>query len=273
MLEKLCNKISTLYKYNIILGAEIEFYIIPILEQQVGSETIVSIFAEQGVMIEQERGRNQYEVHIPAQELQSFIIQYQHLKQKIEHIAHIHKLKAVFLPKPFHNDYGSSSHIHLNLVNTLGENIFSIGSISENLYLLYVINGILELLDQGLFYITTPEDFPRFDHKFMAPTNISWGGNNRTTSIRIPDSSPVQRRIEFRIPGANCDINKMVIFLLISVLYGLKKSTTNHLRIYGNAYDKQYGLTSLPCSSEEAYAVFKQKRWLKKYLTINKFIT
>ena len=38
------------------------------------------------------------------------------------------------------------------------------------------------------------------------PINFSWGKNNRTTAIRIPESLPSAKTIEFRVPSSenNC---------------------------------------------------------------------
>jgi glutamine synthetase len=38
-----------------------------------------------------------------------------------------------------------------------------------------------------------------------APTNVRWGYDNRTCGIRIPQSTPVNRRVENRVPGV--DVN------------------------------------------------------------------
>ena len=55
-------------------------------------------------------------------------------------------------------------------------------------------------------------EYQRIEPRFMAPVNLSWGGNNRTTAIRIPGTNKLNRRIEFRVPSANCNPGKVIIF-------------------------------------------------------------
>ncbi len=38
-----------------------------------------------------------------------------------------------------------------------------------------------------------------------APVNVQWGYDNRTTGLRIPPSSPLNRRIENRVPSSDAN--------------------------------------------------------------------
>ena len=100
----------------------------------------------------------------------------------------------------------------------------------------------------------------------MAPINISWGGNNRTTAIRVPDSKPEFRRIELRVPSANASLEKVIAFILIGALHGLKNENLYYERIYGNAFDEQYALQLLPKDLKEAENIFHEQGVLKNYL-------
>ena len=85
-------------------------------------------------------------------------------------------------------------------------------------------------------------DRERLDEKFMAPTHICYGGNNRTVAIRIPDSIP--RRLEHRLPAASADPASVIYAILASIVKGLSDriDTKIYAKIFGNAFDKQYGL-------------------------------
>ena len=38
-----------------------------------------------------------------------------------------------------------------------------------------------------------------------APVNVAWGYDNRTTGLRIPPSSPANRRVENRVPSSDAN--------------------------------------------------------------------
>ena len=79
----------------------------------------------------------------------------------------------------------------------------------------------------------------------MAPTHISYGGNNRTTLIRIPDLLP--RRLEHRLASADADPYKVIYAILSSINTGLKhpEQIAKLDKTYGNAYDPQYNLAKI----------------------------
>jgi len=101
----------------------------------------------------------------------------------------------------------------------------------------------------------------------MAPTTIISGGNNRTTIIRIPDSKPPFRRIEYRLPPASTDPSLAVQILLLSVQHGLKNQLNPPDRTYGLAHDTQYQLPQLPSNLTEAQAIFENGKILKRLCT------
>ena len=142
------------------------------------------------------------------------------VKVNLQKIANKHDLKIIFRPKPFLETYGSSMDFYLSLYNDKDHNVFSDDTINTNMFLNNVTNSILLILNQSLYLICGDnfEEYSRFTPNFMAPVNISWGSNNRTTAVRIPDSDINSRRLEFRIPSASCDPQKIIFFLLVAVL-------------------------------------------------------
>ena len=84
----------------------------------------------------------------------------------------------------------------------------------------------------------------------MAPTHISYGNNNRTVMIRMPDSYP--KRLEHRLAAADADPYLVIYAILNSIFQGIPNyAKINRLeKIYGNAFDTQYNLMmikELPC--------------------------
>lgn len=142
-------------------------------------------------------------------------------------------------------------HIHFNLIDKKGQNVF----INQRCKtFLYVIGGLLKFINNSMKYFApNPHSLLRLRNSdFFTPTTISWGNNNRTTALRIPGSQPINRRIEHRAPSNHADLAKILCAILLAAGYGLKnKFFPNSPQIFGNAFDSQYNLPKIPNSLRE----------------------
>ena len=57
----------------------------------------------------------------------------------------------------------------------------------------------------ALYGSPTVNSYKRFELDSFAPVNVSWGGDNRTVSIRSLVESPNATRIELRTPAADAN--------------------------------------------------------------------
>lgn len=230
-----------------LLGAELEFYIIG----SVSEELLKNMTYQIGLPIEKEKGVGQYEIASQVFSDPFLLIDFiERTREKLLTIAKNNNIKISFDPKPYKFDYGSGMHIHLSLIDKTNVNIFNhYDTIDGNLTILNSIGGILKLLNQSLHMIITEEEneFDRLHLSEMSPSTVSWGKNNRTTAVRIPDSHPYNRnrRIEFRVPSARSNIASSILFLLTSVIYGVEEKIQPGICIYGNAKDSHYSLIPL----------------------------
>ena len=55
------------------------------------------------------------------------------------------------------------------------------------------------------FFAPSVNSYRRLVVHSDAPTNTHWGYDNRTTALRVPDSTPTSKRIENRVPGADAN--------------------------------------------------------------------
>lgn len=244
-LNSILNELSNL-DLKPLFGVELEFYILGVVSDQL----LTAIAAETGMEVQKEKGITQYEIATGIFDDVFSLISYVNLtKEKIISIGISYGVAISFRPKPFPNDYGSGIHIHMSLIDKDRYNIFNAGVIDENQYLLHTIGGVLHLLNMSLAMIIdhNKEEFDRLHNSQLTPTTVSWGKNNRTTAIRIPDSHPNNRnrRIEFRVPSSSSNIANCIIFLLTSAIYGIKKMLLPGNCIYGNANYTTYNLVSL----------------------------
>jgi glutamine synthetase len=198
--------------------------------------------------IKTEKGKGQYEIALPpSTDILAAL-------REVSDLQHELKTHADLSPKPNIHDYGSALQIHLSLQQH-GQNLFDANSCNQNPYLRNYVSIVLSYILEHCYYLLTPECYTRFQAQFMAPTNISWGINNRTTLIRVIQSQGESRRAEFRLPSANCCPYRQTFFLLQALLLSLTNPPAEHALIapvYGNAFDTQYNLPPLPKSSEEA---------------------
>lgn len=250
LIEKKLNELLSL-GFKPKVGAELEFY----LERD--SENIDDFSAEllkHCDRIEMEKGWHQMESIIEYEtdplKLPQKILD---LRYALTQLARKYAWEVDFRGKPHEDDYGSALHLHISLHNRHGFNFFSENSIENNELLMQSIAGLLEVGFAGVALLVHDEtDYLRFSPKFMAPTHVSWGINNRTTIIRIPNSHVNNRRIEFRLPPANACPFITLYILLTGVLYGIKNKLTPPSQTWGNAYDDQYNLKQLPKTFQEA---------------------
>ena len=227
------NRLTSLQKdlqlnYNLtpIIGAEIEFY----LSENIDVRELASKI---GNDIKLEKGKNQYEIDLPpTYDLVTMAKDIESARKDISLFAKQMGGSADFCSKPFANDYGNSMHIHLNFLED--------NNIEKYVQILcYYLPQYIQ------YFLPKSDDSQRLDSKFMAPTHISWGGNNRSVLIRIPDSLP--RRLEHRLAAASADPAEVIFAILDSIGQGILSydNIPQIAKTHGNAFDEQYSLVSI----------------------------
>jgi glutamine synthetase len=250
-LAKIIEQLKVDFGLIACLGVEIEFYLSPNIDP-VAFENLLDM------KLKKEKGVNQFEIDLPpSTNIINYIAQINSIKSKIAIIAKKLDGSADLSAKPFLEDYGNSMHFHVNFIDS---NI-SQAKLSQSI--------CHYMLDSFLVLTPYQNDYLRFDKNFMAPINVSFGNNNRTVAVRIPDLSP--KRLEYRLanPLTNCYIAIFTIFN--SILLGLKfpDKINNISKIYGNAFDQQYQLIPLPSSSAEALRLFKLEFFMPNILALH----
>lgn len=237
----------------ILIGSEIEFYLrsndVSPSENDIKafSSYISSLNSQASLQVEKEKGEGQYEIPINYTEPKDAMALIEYTRGLIEDSAKKFGMDAIFSAKPFNNDYGSALHLHISAHDVNGKNLFA----DNPVFMEHVIFSILDLIESDLDFICNEEDLERFQEGWMAPSHVCWGGNNRTTAIRIPHDKSESKRFEFRLPSANSDQYKVLLFILIGLLKSGKVGN-KYAKIYGNAYDEQYSLQRLKfCNNME----------------------
>jgi glutamine synthetase len=209
-----------------------------------------------------ESGVGQVEAALfPSPLLDVLVIQAQKLHSIAHEVAERMGYVADFSAKPFAHDYGSAIHIHIHLEDEDGALLYTKQDDVLSVPLQHSLAGLLASIPDYLdVFVPTQQSRKRLVAGFHAPVNASWGYNNRTTALRIPDGvglyvgqealvqslprSPA-RRIEHRLAGADANIEHVIAAVISGVAHGLEYKLLPPEPIYGDASLAQYGLACL----------------------------
>ena len=161
------------------------------------------------------------------------------MKRLIKNCARKFNMNATFMAKPFSEEAGNGMHAHLSLVDKDGNNVFKVDKNNQPQGIFAeAISGLLKTTPDFLsFYASHSNSYRRLVHNAdHAPTTLSWGNENRTALIRLPEASAEATRLEFRLPSA--DSNPYLVFasILSSVLSGITEKYPLDKETLGNAH-------------------------------------
>ena len=171
------------------------------------------------------------------------------MKRLIKNCARKFNLNATFMAKPFSEEAGNGMHAHLSIIDKDGKNIFKVNKNKQPQGVFAsAIAGLLKNAPDFLsFYAPHSNSYRRLVHNAdHAPTTLSWGNENRTALVRLPEASNKATRLEFRLPSA--DSNPYLVFasILASVLNGIENEFNLEKETIGNAHaqhEPELGIT------------------------------
>ncbi len=161
------------------------------------------------------------------------------LKRAIKAIAENQGMIASFMAKPFVDQAGSGTHIHVSVLDKDGNNIFACTPDAPSDTLRHGVAGLQQVSkDCMLMFAPHANSYRRFVLNAFVPLNDCWGFNNRTVAMRIPHSDPENIRIEHRIAGADANPYLVTAAVLAGILHGLETKGDPGPPIVGNAYEQ-----------------------------------
>ena len=158
--------------------------------------------------------------------------------------AQRHGLMATFMAK-WSEDYpGQSGHIHLSLNKIKGGASLFHDAKAENgisTAMRHFIGGQQALMPELLAMIApTVNAYTRLIPGFWAPTEATWGMDNRTCALRGISGGPKSQRVEFRVAAADANPYIALAAAIGSGLWGLEHQIEPTAPITGNAYDQTH---------------------------------
>jgi glutamine synthetase len=168
---------------------------------------------------------------------------HQFFKFMVRSIAEKHGLRATFMPKPFRNLTGNGCHAHASVWDKTGaKNLFHDpkGELGIAKLGYHFLGGVLHNAEALCsFFNPTINSYKRINAPVTAsgatwsPNTISYGGNNRTHMVRIPDAG----RLEFRLMDGAANPYLLQAVLLAAGLDGMVMERDPGKRLDINMYE------------------------------------
>ncbi|MDJ0831987.1 MAG: glutamine synthetase [Gammaproteobacteria bacterium] len=163
-------------------------------------------------------------------------------KTFIKVLAQRHGLMATFMAK-WSNDYpGQSGHIHMSLRYRDNDRSAFYDANKEHQISdiqRHFLAGQQKLMPEFLAMVApTINSYSRMVPGFWAPTDATWGVENRTTALRVISGGEKSQRIEYRLGSADANPYLTTAAALASGLYGIEQAWEPEPAITGNAYEQ-----------------------------------
>jgi glutamine synthetase len=154
-------------------------------------------------------------------------------------LAQRNQKMATFMAK-WSPDYpGQSGHIHVSLKHLDGESAFY--DVANEYHMSKIQRHFLagqQLLMPELLAMLAPtvNSYSRLIPGYWAPTDATWGVENRTTALRVIPGNAKSQRIEYRLGSADANPYLALAAAIGSGLYGLEHELEPKLMVKGNSY-------------------------------------
>jgi glutamine synthetase len=162
-------------------------------------------------------------------------------KNAIKELAHRAGYLATFMSKPASDMGGCGCHVHISLIDRkTGKSAFLADGIAETLG--YFTEGILEHANALMPLIgPTPNCYRRLKPHTFAPSNISWGLEDRTALVRLKDIGDENAHAEMRGGSGLSNPYLSAAGVLAAGLLGIKAGTALRPTVDG------------PCEEDESF--------------------
>ncbi|MDX1709926.1 MAG: type III glutamate--ammonia ligase [Rhodovibrionaceae bacterium] len=192
-------------------------------------------------------------------------------KFMVKSIAELHGLRATFMPKPFAHLTGNGCHAHASIWDKAGKkNLFEGKEELGMSKLSYQFLGGVLHSAEALCAIFNPtvNSYKRINAPrttsgaTWSPNTVSYGGNNRTHMVRIPDPG----RFEFRLMDGAADSYLLAAGLLAAGLDGIENDRDPGKRLDIDMYaegHKARGVKRLPLNLLDALRAFDKSKILR----------
>ncbi|MFI6341200.1 glutamine synthetase family protein [Streptomyces sp. NPDC050535] len=178
-------------------------------------------------------------------------------KHAVRHIAEQHHMAPTFMASP-RTGIASGMHLHISLVNDDDEPVFAMAPDGELPDVLQQsIAGLISALPQlAPLYAPTINSYRRYTPHSFAPTNYTWGMDNRTCAVRVVGRDE-NTHLEVRLPGADANPYLALSAVTAAVIHGVTDHPKLPAPCEGDAYHETEPLP-VPPTLDQALADFAE---------------
>ena len=147
-------------------------------------------------------------------------------KNAVKEVAHKHGLIGTFMSKPINGLAGCGAHLHLSLLDAKGKSIM--GADKEEWGLsdtakAFVAGNLKYARDVYTLLVPTVNCAKRRRPHTFAPSNISWGHEDRSALIRIKGMTEGSRHVEHRAASGMSNPYLVTAGVLAAGLLGIRE--------------------------------------------------
>jgi len=289
MLLKKMLSVADSLGFKVMMGHEYEFYVVdaetrkpifggqPIFatartHQVPAIDDLIRILQAQGIDIityNVEHGPGQVEINYSAQVGVAAADTAFVFKNTVKEYLAKHGLLATFMTKPYKGLSGSCAHYHVSLLaKESGSNAFLNKADSDGMSRTFksFIQGVLDHARASMaIWSPTPNCYRRIRPRTYAPSNISWGIQDRSASVRVKASKDKSTHMEVRVPAAMSNPYLVAAVTIGSGLLGLMHE--RELMPAGNGpKEDDPNYAKLPTEIEDALDAFEADTALRDLL-------
>jgi glutamine synthetase len=181
---------------------------------------------------------SQYEINLRHSDALSAADRAFRLKAAVKDIAAQHGLAATFMGKPFNDQGGSGTHLHISFSKD-ERNAFAApdGENGTAPVMRAFSAGVLRHASALMAFLNpTINAYRRIQPDSLAPTHANWGWDNRATFIRIPPERGGATRVEIRVGDGTANPYLAVAAVLLAGADGVRQDLTPPAPVAGDAY-------------------------------------
>src|SRR2546423_3431126 len=194
-----------------------------------------------------EAGRGQHEINLEYADALEMADRHAIYKNGAKEIAALNGRSLTFMAKWSMAEVGSSCHLHSSLWSTDGQTSLD-GAAAPHYWLGGLLDATRELAWCFAPYVNS---YKRYQPGSWAPTALVWGEDNRTCAFRMVGHASA-RRVESRVPGADCNPYLAYAATIAAGLHGIENQIDPGPAFTGNAYLAGGDVARVPSTLVEA---------------------
>jgi glutamine synthetase len=183
-------------------------------------------------------------------------------KYAAKEVARVHGLRASFMAKPWTDQSGNGLHIHLSFKGKEGGgNLFATDDALGRRSLAGLLSSIG---DFGVLSAPSINSYKRIRDDAFVPTNVSWGGDNRTVAVRSLLGQGEASRLELRTGASDANPYLAVAGAVAGALNGIENQLEPPAQSFGNAVQDP-SLRRLPTDLRDALDAWEKSELVSRY--------